>query len=42
MLINDIENKENLFALIISELRGQGIKHRKEKRAKNQNVSIQN
>ncbi|XP_065080869.1 rho GTPase-activating protein 11A-like [Ochlerotatus camptorhynchus] len=35
MLINDIENKDELFNVIVGELRGHGIKYRKEKRTKN-------
>lgn len=34
MLINDVENKEELFKIIVSELRSHGIKYRKEKRSK--------
>ncbi|XP_062536550.1 uncharacterized protein LOC134205365 isoform X2 [Armigeres subalbatus] len=34
MLINDIENKDELFNVIVGELRCHGIKYRKEKRAK--------
>ncbi|KAL1400836.1 hypothetical protein pipiens_007099 [Culex pipiens pipiens] len=34
MLINDVENKEELFNIIVSELRSHGIKYRKEKRSK--------
>lgn len=33
-LINDIGNKDELFNVIVSELRGHGIKYRKEKRNK--------
>lgn len=38
MFINDIENKEELFNVIVGELRGHGIKYRKEKRTKNGQV----
>lgn len=34
MLINDIENKDELFNVIVGELRCHGIKYRKEKRTK--------
>ncbi|KXJ70972.1 hypothetical protein RP20_CCG021885 [Aedes albopictus] len=34
MLINDIENKDELFNVIVGELRCHGIKYRKEKRSK--------
>ncbi|XP_055616425.1 uncharacterized protein LOC129762303 isoform X2 [Toxorhynchites rutilus septentrionalis] len=34
MLINDIVNKENLFNVIVNELRSHGIKYRKDKRVK--------
>lgn len=34
MLINDVENKEELYQTIVSELRSHGIKYRKEKRSK--------
>lgn len=39
MLINDIENKDELFNVIVGELRCHGIKYRKEKRAKSGQVN---
>ncbi|XP_058813982.1 uncharacterized protein LOC131677908 [Topomyia yanbarensis] len=34
LFINDIENKEEIFNVIVNELRGHGIKYRKEKRTR--------
>ena len=39
MYINDIENKDELFSVIVNELRDHGIKYRKEKKSKNGQVS---
>jgi hypothetical protein len=40
MLINDVENKDELFSVIVSELRDHGIKYRKEKKAKTGQVNV--